>query len=215
LIAVEALLFDLDGTLIDSARDLANSIRSLQRRLGRPESTDAEVAAFIGDGVVKLVSRALPGVEGPDLRQAIDFFKGHYRRHCLETTRPYRGVREILGHFRHKKLAVVTNKPVRISRQILDSLGLLSCFSYVLGGDSLRFKKPEPEPVRFVLSHLRISNPRQAVLVGDGVNDVLAGRGAGCYTCGILSNISNPEALRLARPDFLIKNTIELMRIFN
>ncbi len=215
MIPVEALLFDLDGTLIDSKRDLTYSIQNLQKRLGFPLSTENQIASFIGDGVVMLVARALPGLKGPRLTQAVDLFKRHYRQHCLDHTRLYAGVREVLWHFRAKKLAVVTNKPIRISRHVLEGLGVLSRFQVVLGGDSTRIKKPDPFPIQYALRVLKISDPRRAVMIGDGFHDILAGRTAGTYTCGFVSNIGDSAALRSTRPDFLILKTHELMRLFN
>src|SRR5512135_3504595 len=118
VIAVDALLFDLDGTLIDSRR-----VQWLQRKLGCPPSDEEEIASFVGDGMIRLIERAVPGLKGESLLTAVQDYKKYYRLHCLDTTRPYPGVGETLSHFRRKKLAVVTNKPERISRDILSSLG--------------------------------------------------------------------------------------------
>jgi phosphoglycolate phosphatase len=215
VISVEALIFDLDGTLIDSTRDLADSVRFLQHQLGLRPSSDAQVASFIGDGVVRLVQRAIPGVKGHSLPDAVARFKRYYHLHCLDTTRLYPGVVETLRHFRHKKLAVVTNKPARVSRHILENLGVLSRFQLVLGGDSLRSKKPDPHPILYALKAMKVHEPRSAVVVGDGPNDVLAGRAAGTFTCGILSKIGVQGALKASHPEFMVLNTPELMRIFN
>lgn len=214
-ISVDAILFDLDGTLIDSKKDLFLSVRYLQDKYAKRRSTEAEVATFIGDGVVKLVQRALPGVEGNLRREAVKTFKRYYRQHCLDHTRLYPGVRQMLAHFRHKKLAVVTNKPVRVSRRILRGLGILSAFRVVLGGDSLRTKKPHPAPIRFALTRMRVSQPQNALMVGDGKNDILAGRAAGTWTCGIRSNIGSRAKLLAAQPHFRILNTRQLMRFIN
>jgi len=215
MIHVEALIFDLDGTLIDSTRDLTASVQFLQRQLGAQVSSEADVASFIGDGVVRLLQRALPGLEGRALTDAVARFKRYYHVHSLDHTRLYPGVAEMLYRFRDKKLAVVTNKPERISRRILGSLGVLSRFRVVLGGDSMRSKKPDPEAILFVLKTMQILEPRSAVVVGDSSNDVRAGRTAGTLTCGILSNIGIPGALKASRPDFTVLNTAELMRIFS
>jgi len=214
-IGIEALLFDLDGTLIDSKNDLVFSVQQLQKNLGFKPNSEEEITGFIGDGVVRLVERALPGCRGKKLTEAVEWFKRYYRIHCLDQTRLYPRVRETLFHFRDKKLVVVTNKPVRISRRILESLGVAPRFRFIYGGDSFKNKKPHPESIQFVLRKMGISDPRRAVMVGDGVNDVLAGQGAGTLTCGILSGIGNPRALRASRPDFLLLNTAELMHIFN
>lgn len=213
MITVEALLFDLDGTLIDSKRDLYLSVRHLQSSMGRPMSSEDEVASFVGDGAVKLVERALPGVEGRALEEAVEAFKRHYREHCLDHTRLYPGVAETLAHFRDKKMAIVTNKPVRISKHMLEVLGISKLFQTVVGGDSLATKKPDPEPVTHALQEIGVVSARAAIVVGDSPNDVLAGRLAGTYTCGIQSNIGDFERLRQSAPDFMLTRFNDLVKI--
>ena len=112
-------------------------------------------------------------------------------------------------------MAVVTNKPVRVSRHILDGLGLGGYFSLVLGGDSTARKKPHPDPVLQALAHLHVSQPAAAVMIGDSANDIFAGRSAGLMTCGVPSNIGDAVQLRQSFPDFLVLNTLELTRLFN
>src|SRR5262249_32371091 len=122
---------------------------------------------------------------------------------------------EMLTRFRAKRLAVVTNKPWRVSRLIIEGLGWEKIFSLVVGGNSLRVKKPDPGPVDFALQSLRSASPRRAVMIGDGINDILSGRGAGTWTCGILSNIGDPQKLIATKPDFIVLTAYELMHLFN
>jgi phosphoglycolate phosphatase len=214
MISVDALLFDLDGTLIDSKRDLANAVRHLQKSYRLPLSSEKQVGTFIGDGVDKLVQRALPTLSRSQGTEAIAAFKDYYRAHCLDHTRVYPGVLAALRHFRNKKMAVVTNKPVRISSRILDALGLSDFFDVLIGGDSLKRKKPDPEPVISALKTLGANISKRAVMVGDGANDILAGRAAGICTCAIRSNIGDPKKLLISRPDVIITRMSDLMRIF-
>jgi phosphoglycolate phosphatase len=222
VIRLSTLLFDLDGTLIDSKQDLARSIHYLQRSYHRPLSSEEEIARFIGDGVQKLVERAIgsslpSGRKRPkkQLALAVDQFKSYYRAHALDHTRAYAGVLQTLAHFRRKKMAVVTNKPTRVSKHILVSLGLAQFFPVILGGDSVIRKKPNPEPVLSALNHLGVRPGRDVLMVGDGFQDVLAGRAAGVRTCGIFSNIGDPEKLKKTQPDFTVRSLPDLMRIFN
>jgi phosphoglycolate phosphatase len=214
MIPIDAILFDLDGTLVDSRRDLAKSVRLLQKRFGTPCNSEEEVAAFVGDGVTKLVQRALPRLPPAKLEDAVAQFKRYYHDHCLDHTSVYPGVRETLRHFRRKKMAVVTNKPTRISGYILDRLDLAPFFAVLIGGDSLPNKKPHPEPVSNAMKTLRILRPKRVVMVGDGSNDVLAGRAAGTRTCGVRSNIGDPHKLFKSKPDFILDAIADLMRIF-
>ena len=214
MISVDALLFDLDGTLIDSKRDLARSVQYLQKQYRVTVSSDEQVAAFVGDGVVKLVERALPVIAASERADAVVLFKDYYREHCLDHTRAYPGARDMLKHFRHKKLAIVTNKPVRISGRILDGLGLSPYFQVLIGGDSLPNKKPHPEPILNALQTMRIKSAKRAVMIGDSPNDVISGRSAGTRTCGVRSNIGDYLKLTNSRPDLMVKNLRELMTIF-
>jgi phosphoglycolate phosphatase len=173
------------------------------------------VSAFVGDGVVKLVQRALPQLRTADLEEAVSLFKQYYRQHCVDHTRVYPGVLAMLKHFHRKKMAVVTNKPVRVSGYILDQLELSSFFDVLIGGDSLPNKKPHPEPVLSALLTMRMDDPHRVVMVGDSPNDVESGRAAGTCTCGIRSNIGDPKKLFKSKPDFIISNMKELMRIFD
>jgi phosphoglycolate phosphatase len=210
--SVDAILFDLDGTLIDSKRDLANSVHFLQRRYHRKPSSDEQISQFIGDGVVKLVERAIGQRPAGQIRRAVALFKKHYRRHALDHTSVYPGVIDTLEHFRRRKLAVVTNKPVRVSRRILRGLNLMRYFQVVLGGDSVERKKPHPEGPLLALEQLGVS-PRRAVMVGDGFQDVMAGRAARMRTIGIRSNIGDWKLLRRSRPTLTVKSVNELVRI--
>jgi len=214
MIPVEALIFDLDGTLIDSKRDLAVSVQFLQKHYRKSPSTEKDVGTFIGDGVVKLVQRALPDLPESELEEAITIFKQFYRKHCLDQTDLYPGTRQTLEHFRRKKMAVVTNKPVKISGYMLDQLDLSRYFKVLIGGDSLPNKKPHPEPILSALKTMQIISPKRVVVIGDSANDVLAGRAAGTHTCGVKSNIGDHQILSNSKPDTLIYSLKELTRIF-
>ncbi len=214
MIFVEAILFDLDGTLIDSKDDLARSVQFLQRRYKAKLSSHEEVARFIGDGVVKLVRRALPELAPGRLGAAVDLFKKYYRAHCLDRTRLYPGVRRTLEHFKEKKMAVVTNKPVRVSGLILEKLRISHYFQVLVGGDSLPRKKPHPEPVTNALRTLGLRPSKKILVVGDGPNDVRSGKAAKVRTCGILSNITDHQNLLMSRPDRIIHHMTDLIRFF-
>ena len=120
----------------------------------------------------------------------------------------------MLRHFRLKKMAVVTNKPVKVSGYILDRLNLSPYFDVLIGGDSLPNKKPHPEPILNALKTMRILDIKRSVVVGDSLNDILAGRAAGALTCGIKSNIGDSQKLLNSEPDYVISQMKELMRLF-
>lgn len=164
------VVFDLDGTLIDSARDIAVSANELVTSLGGRPLEIERVAAMIGDGAALLVKRALAAADlDPEMPGALARFLDVYDRRLLETTRPYPGVRESLGMLHDRaRLAVLTNKPQAHSEKVLDALGLLPFFERVVGGDSLLGKKPDPAGMLAIAAGVP---PSGTVLVGDSPVD--------------------------------------------
>jgi len=176
---VKALLFDLDGTLIDSKRDLVQSVNATLREMGRAELPEVLVASYVGSGAPVLISRALGGAASPEeLQNALAFFLEHYEKHKLDFTKEYPGVREALEQLRGAPMAVLTNKPVNISLQILEKLGLAEFFRAVYGGNSFATKKPDPLGANTILGELGIAGAH-AAMVGDSEVDVQTERNAG------------------------------------
>jgi phosphoglycolate phosphatase len=176
---IRALIFDLDGTLIDSERDLVESTNATLRHLGRPELPVATVSGYIGHGAAKLVARALgPGADGQLRERALQFFLRYYEEHKLVHTRAYAGVPEALQTLSHMPMAVLTNKPERISTLILEELGIAKYFRAIYGGDSLSAKKPDPTGVEKILEQFGVL-PRNALFIGDSEVDVQTARNAG------------------------------------
>jgi len=210
---IEALLLDLDGTLIDSTRDIAESVRHIQNHFGVALSSDKDVASYIGDGIGMLVSRALPAFSPEQHTVAVELLKRYYTQHCLEHTLIYPGVVETLRTLNPIKMAVVTNKPERVSRRILKGLKLDEYISVVVGGDTLPEKKPNPAPLHHALLQLGHQNLESTLMVGDSNVDVEAGRAAGLKTVGILSTIGDQSALRASGPDYLLTSFSELTHL--
>jgi phosphoglycolate phosphatase len=176
---VKALLFDLDGTLIDSKRDLVQSANATLRQMGRAELPEDLVASYVGSGAPILISRALGAATCEEEKQrALRFFLAHYDAHKLDSTKAYPGVRETLEKLRALPMAVLSNKPVNISVRILQGLGLAGFFRAIYGGDSFATKKPDPLGANKILSELEIP-PAQAAMVGDSEVDVRTARSAG------------------------------------
>jgi phosphoglycolate phosphatase len=180
--SLAAVIFDLDGTLVDSAPDLAVAANALLAEHGRPPLATGEIAAMVGDGVAKLVERALAARQASavPLAAAVARFMAFYERHPATLTRAYPGVPEGLRRLCAVglRLGLCTNKPERATRLIFDQLEFAEFFSTVVTGDSLRARKPDPAPIRLALTKLEIE-PEEVVMVGDHVNDVLAADAAG------------------------------------
>jgi phosphoglycolate phosphatase len=179
LSSVRAFLFDLDGTLIDSKLDLVNSVNFMLQQLNRPTLPLETVAGYIGHGAPRLVADALgANAADADRKLGLEIFLAHYEKHSLDATRAYPGVHEGLQALQGHPMAVLTNKPQKMSVEILEGLGLLQYFGAVYGGDSFEKKKPDPTGAQIILGDLD-AQPREAAMVGDSDVDILLARNAG------------------------------------
>jgi phosphoglycolate phosphatase len=197
------VVFDLDGTLVDSLEDLVSSVNFALGKHRLPTLPREEVRRFVGDGATKLVLRSL-GERVDLLPEVLPTFMNHYRRHLLVETRLYPGVAEGLPRIAgERKLAVLTNKPMDMTERILEGLGLAPLFSAVVGGDSFPTKKPDPEGLRSILAALSVP-PGGTVMVGDSKNDVLVGKAAGAATIGVTWGFG-AAGFDEAPPDFVVE----------
>jgi phosphoglycolate phosphatase len=216
---IRLLIFDLDGTLIDSRLDLVHSVNASLRHMKRPELPDDVIASYVGDGAPALIGRAL-GEEASDeklVRSGLEYFLAYYREHKLDHTHVYEGISEALARMSShnglpRKMAVLTNKPVNPSRAIVEALGLGKFFSLVYGGNSFPTKKPDPEGAQAILRELA-ARPDETLIVGDSGVDVLTGRNAGIWTCGVTYGFA-PHTLRDTAPDVLVDRPGELAKLF-
>jgi phosphoglycolate phosphatase len=206
---VRALVFDLDGTLIDSKLDLVLSVNATLAPLGRAPLAHETICGYVGNGVPSLMRRALgEGASEQEVEQGIAHFLAYYRAHMLDNTVTYPGVREGLEMLRRRPMAVLTNKPVRFSQAILQGLGISHYFRRVYGGNSFATKKPDPEGVNALLHELAVE-PREAMIVGDSPVDVRTARNAGTWVCGVSYGLG-AEGLRDDPPDWMLDSLIEL-----
>jgi phosphoglycolate phosphatase len=205
LSSVRALIFDLDGTLIDSKQDLIHSVNAMLRELGRGELPAETISGYIGHGAPQLVARALGDGSTEEQRQrALQFFLSYYEEHKMDTTSAYPGVPETLQKLSSMPMAVLTNKPVRISVRILEAMGLAKYFQAIYGGNSFQTKKPDPLGATTILRELN-AEPREALLVGDSEVDVQTARNAGTlaaavnYGFGVHDRAAHPADIYLER----------------
>ena len=191
------LLFDLDGTLIDSAPDIAQSVNHTRAHFGTSPLTLAAIKSAVGDGLLTLLERTVPAPRDEALR----VYHAHHEAHCLDHTVLYPGVREGLAELLGKvRLGVVTNKPQVFTERILLGLELAAVFGAVVGGDSQSGKKPAPGPVLFAMEQLG-SAPWSTLMVGDSLGDLRAGKAANTATCAIAWGYRELLALREGAPD--------------
>jgi len=217
---IKLVIFDLDGTLIDSRLDLVHSVNAALRHIGRPELPEDVIASYVGDGAPILIQRALGGetVDESLLHKGLEFFLSYYREHKLDHTTVYPGISEALTAIQRsqngapRKMAVLSNKPVVPSRAIVEALGLGPFFSQVYGGNSFATKKPDPEGVRTLLEENAV-RPDQAVIVGDSHTDIRTGRNAGLHTIGVTYGLA-PHTLDHEPPDVLVDSPDEVADVF-
>lgn len=216
--SVRVLIFDLDGTLIDSKLDLALSVNGMLEYMNRAPLSSERIYSLVGNGVQVLVRRALnDGAEGDttdaDVDRGLAYFLSYYRAHMLDNTVAYPGVREGLESLSGCPMAVLTNKPVNFSKEILDGLGLSRYFRFVYGGNSFERKKPDPMGVQRLLRDLN-SAPQDAMMVGDSDVDVRTARNAGIWACGVTYGLGL-EGLRANPPDLFLDSLAELPAYLN
>ena len=203
--------FDFDGTLADTWRDIAAALNRTLAAEGLPAVTGPAVRFAIGEGVLPLLRRAVPGLDAEDgrLHDVYMRFRDDYERACLATTRLYAGIEACLARCAVADLAIVSNKPNRFLRPMVRGLGLEARFAAVIGGDTLTVSKPDPA----VFTHLRerVAGPHSAVwMVGDSAIDVAAGRAVGARTIGCAWGLRGERELRDAGVDFLVRDPSEI-----
>ncbi len=217
----DAVLFDLDGTLVDSVPDLAAAINAALGDCGLAAWPETRIRDWVGDGAAALVTRALTGgsddgVDEPLRRRAFERFQHHYARGLAARTRVYPGVRETLACLVDNGVALgcVTNKPMRFTGPLLEALNLHHYFRAVVGGDSVTEKKPDPAPLLHALKMLDVL-PANAVMVGDSANDVNAGRAAGCVVIAVTYGYNHGRDIRECGPDAVIDQLSELRTLLS
>jgi phosphoglycolate phosphatase len=223
---LKLLVFDLDGTLIDSAQDLCNSVNAALAQFGRKQLQDPAIAGFVGNGAPMLMRRSLAladsiepeQVDESVLAEAYAFFLKYYREHKLDFTYAYDGVLETLAALRDlhdapggtpRVMAVLTNKPVRPARGICEGLGLAGYFLHIYGGDSFPAKKPDPMGLRSLMEETG-ATPEETVMIGDSLVDMQTARNAGAWALGCAFGFG-PQNLMEERPDVLVDRASDWM----
>jgi len=212
-LAFDHVVFDLDGTLIDSRADLYGAVNHMLRTRGLPELPLETVCQYVGEGARRLVQRSLGAAHAQQLDEGLRVFLAYYGAHLLDHTRPYAGIPEALAALteRGAVLSVLTNKPVAMSREILDGLGLLGHFAAVVGGDSLPARKPDPGGVIYLLETTHMLRQR-TLLVGDSLIDMKTATAARVAFCGVAWGLRRAD-LVAERIERLIDHPGQLVQI--
>ncbi len=211
---MELLIFDLDGTLIDSQLDLAHAVNAMREHMGMAVLPHETIWSYVGNGAPVLVRKALGGTAPEeDVQRGLGYFLDYYWHHLLDNTVLYPGVREALDafHARSIAMAVLTNKPIRFSEAIVDGLGLRQYFFRVYGGNSFEQKKPDPYGIQRLMEE-RNAAAHRTLMIGDSAIDIRTARNAGVQACGVTYGFQ-PETLVTEPPDILLDNLAGLVPI--
>ncbi|MBP6366566.1 MAG: phosphoglycolate phosphatase [Nitrosomonas sp.] len=220
-ISIKVIMIDLDGTLLDTADDLALAANLMLKDLGLPEQSTSTIRSYIGKGIQKLVKRTLTGQldEEPDaalFAQALPLYEKHYANNLSVNTRPYPGVLEGIKIMQQAgfKLACITNKAEAFTLPLLRSTGLYDQFEIVLSGDSLPKKKPDPMPLTHICKHFDVQ-PHEALLIGDSLNDAIAARAAGCHVFCVPYGYNEGRNVYELDCDAIVETLIEASKLIS
>jgi phosphoglycolate phosphatase len=211
---IELMIFDLDGTLVNSGGDIVASVNYTLKSLDIPTKSQEEILSFVGDGVNKMIKGAL-GKESQHLfDDAMDIFSDYYARHMLDTTCLCDSAIEVLDHFRNKKKVIITNKRRYFTLKMTDALGISKYFEEIIGADSTAYKKPDPRLFIPLLERVHAVY-NDTVVIGDGVNDIMLAKNTGVLSCALLNGLTHRDILFALDPDFACEGLRELIKIFD
>lgn len=209
---VRAIIFDLDGTLIDSERDIVNAINFMLKELNLKQKDPGLIASYVGYGRDFLLKGVIGNSNLHLLSKAISTFRNYYSRHLLDNTVLFPGTSDILNWFNDKKKIVLSNRETKSAQKMLKKLGVIHHFVKVSGGDNVQCMKPSPCPVEKIISELNIPK-ENVIMVGDMAVDIESGKGAGVITCGVTYGIGKKEDIVKSKPDYIIDDIKELKNI--
>lgn len=206
------IVYDLDGTLVDTLGDIAEAANHMLRTLRLPPCEPKVIRRFIGSGVHELVTRCLKTTDPERIEQGVTRFRAYYTAHLVDHSQLYPGTREVLEYFKTRRQAVITNKPTPYAREILRALGVIGYFCEIVGGDSAYPKKPHPGALLGLMRNEGVS-AEDTVFVGDSPIDVEAGRQAGVCSVSVSHGFSDEPELRAAAPEAMVGDFHDLLRL--
>jgi len=209
---VKLIVYDLDGTLVDTRRDIAEAANEMRARMGLPPMPEKEICGYVGLGLQRLVEGCLNTTDPAKVEEGTRIYRAFYTEHLLDHTALYPGVTEVLEHFRFRRQAVITNKPDPYSRRILEALGVAGYFTEIVAGNSGYPKKPDPASLLDLMQKEEAA-PAGTLFVGDSPVDVETGAKAGVPTVALSQGFAEREELERARPDYLVAGFPELLAL--
>ena len=214
MILVDLIIFDLDGTLIDSKKDIATAVNLALNDMGVEPLDERVIYGYVGEGVRHLLKQSV-GVENHSrCDEALKIFRQHYLDHLLDTTRFQPGIDDVLAHFCDKSKAIVTNKQTEYTMAILKGLNVVDQFEMVIGSEGTRELKPHPAMILKAVESFKVDRSK-AVMIGDSVLDMQAAQAAGIKSCAVGYGMGVRERLEASRPDFFCERAEDLKELFH
>ena len=214
MIPVDLLIFDLDGTLIDSKHDIATAVNLTLTDMGLERLDETIIHGYVGEGVRHLIRQSVGKENHLRCDKALKIFRQHYLNHLLDTTRFHAGVDDILAHFCNKPKAIVTNKQTDYTMAILEGLHAADQFEMVIGSEGTHELKPHPAMILKAVEGFKVDRSK-AVMIGDSVLDVQAAQAAGIKSCAVGYGMGVRQRLEASRPDFFCEHPKDLKRLFH
>jgi len=212
MIPIDAVFFDVDGTLVDARKDIANAVNYAMRKLGLSDRPEVLIVSYIGTGVRDLITRSLGPEDIGSLEDGVRIFSDYYLKHAVDKARLYPNVKEILEYFKDKRKFVLTNRYTGFADATLKGLGIRQYFEYIIGGDNENCLKPSACAVDNFLPKLNITKER-SIIIGDMAIDIMTGKNTGIKTCWVTYGLGKREDVEPLKPDFIIDDLIELKNI--
>jgi len=210
--SIKLIIFDLDGTLVDSTKDITNAVNFILRKIGLEEKSVQEITSYIGTGVKDLLRKSLGDKHSLFFKRAFSIFEDYFSKHSTDYSVLYPNVKEVLEHFKNKKKVIVSNRNRAFAVLSLRILGIYGYFEDVLGGDDVRCAKPDSYPLDKTIDKFKVDKSK-AIIVGDMDLDVLAGKNAGILTCAVTYGLGKKEDLVKTKPDYIIDDIVKLKSI--
>lgn len=211
---VDVIIFDLDGTLVDSQTDISFAVNATLRKFGMETIDPKIIARYVGFGVRPLLAEVAQKYPSVSVTEFFDTFEHFYAQHLSDTTRLYSGMAEVLDHFSAKKLFVLTNKKQKFTDSLLSKIDLARHFKGMYGRDAFAKHKPDPMGILAICNDSN-TPPARALMVGDTEIDIFAGQRAGARTCGVTYGYGDPLVLKESKPDLIIDHPEELLKFFS
>lgn len=211
---IKLIIFDLDGTLVDSRIDITNAVNFTLKKVGLKEKSVSEVSSYIGTGVEGLIRKSLGENRDNLFNRALSVFGKYYRNHSTDSSVLYPHVKEILEYFKNKRKIIVTNRKHEFALPTLKTLGINEYFEDITGGNNIGCMKPSSCPLNRAIHKLKMDKEK-TIIVGDMDLDILAGKAAGILTCAVTYGIGKKEDIAKVEPDFIVENILELKNIIN